>query len=291
MNFPRLPDWLVYGAIVTTLVLAALGRRENADAPEAPPPPSPEEGALLAPASAFDPSIVVKAQDGPDRPTRGTAFSVADSGVWITARHVVAGCRQLALMETPELEAEASVAPDGLSPDEAPPSDVAVLLTKGGAPALPLLSGPGLRIGERSFHPGFPQNRAGEATSRLIGRQTLVLRGRRTPGRLAQGRAEAVLAWAEAGRTAGLKGDLSGLSGAPALDARGQVVGVTLAEAPRRGRIYTTPPEAIREALSRAHIAPPTVPPSDPVTVENYGRVADALRRNLSVAQVVCRDS
>jgi S1-C subfamily serine protease len=290
VHFPRLPVWLIYGAIVVALVLAALGRRENADAPEAPPPPSPEEGALLAPASAFDPAIIVKAPSGPFQPTSGTAFSVADRGVWVTARHVIAGCGKIALIESPGRAAEAGIAPGGLSPDGGPPSDIAVLQTKGGAPALSLAP-TALHIGERAFHPGYPQNQAGEATSRLIGRRTLVLRGRNAPGRLAVNSAEQVLAWAEAGRTDGLKGDLSGLSGAPALDSRGQVVGVTLAEAPRRGRIYTTSPDAIRAALARAHIVPTPPTPSDPVTVENYGRVADNLRRDLRVAQVVCLGS
>lgn len=290
MQFPRLPDWLIYGAVVVALVLAALGRRENADAPAAPPPPSADEGDLLAPASAFDPSVVVKAPQGPSQPAAGTAFSVADNGVWITARHVVAGCRKIALMETQDLAAEARIAPGGLPADGAAVSDIAVLVTKGGAPALPLVRDQGLHIAERAFHPGYPQGRAGEVTSRLIGRQTLVLR-RGAPGHLAAGHAEQVLAWAEAGRTDGLRGDLAGLSGAPALDARGEVIGVTLAEAPRRGRLYTTSPEALRQALARAHVTPTALPAGDAVTVENYGRVADTLRRTLSIAQVVCRDS
>ncbi len=291
MHVPRLPDWLIYVAVTAALVVAALSRRENADAPEVPPPPSAaEEGALLAPVSAFDPSVVVRAPDAPLRPKAGTAFSVADSGVWITARHVIAGCRNIALMETQELAAAARVAPDGVSPDRGPPSDIAVLLTKGGAPALPLARDEGLRLGERAFHPGFPQGRAGEVASSLIGRQTLVLR-RVAPGHLVAGRALHVLAWAEAGRTDGLRGDLAGLSGAPALDARGEVVGVSLAEAPRRGRLYTTTPDAVRDALARAHLAPGAPGDGNSLSVENYGRIADTLRRNLSVAQVVCRDS
>ena len=285
MHFPRLPDWLIYAAIVVALVIAALGRREAADAPEAPPPPSAEEGELLAPASAFDPSTGLKVSQGPFHPMGGTAFSVADGGVWITARHVVAGCRRIALMQTQDLAVEASLAPGAGAA-----SDVAVLLTKGGAPALPLAPVADLHLGERGFHPGYPQGRAGEITSRLIGRQTLVLR-KAAPGHLAAGKVEPVLAWAEAGRTDSLRGDLAGLSGAPALDVHGAVVGVTLAEAPRRGRVYTTSPEAVRQALARAHASPNAPTPAQPVTVENYGRVADTLRRNLSVAQVVCRDS
>ena len=83
-------------------------------------------------------------------------------------------------------------------------------------------------------------------------------------------------------------GSLAGLSGAPALDSSGRVIGVTIAEAPRRGRIYTTDPSAIREALAAAKQTPPTDAAGEPITTDNYGRVADSLRRELRVAQVVC---
>lgn len=285
MGFPRFPDWLVYGAVVGALVLAALGRREHADAPQAPPPPSSEEGALLAPASGFDPAKVVKAPEASNRPTGGAAFSVGDNGVWLTARHAVAGCGRIALIESPGRAAEARIADNGLPPEGGSPSDIAVLVTKGGAPALPIAASASLRAGQRAFHPGFPQGRAGELTTRLIGRQTLVMR--RT-GHPSTNRAEPVLAWAEAGRTDRLGGDLSTLAGAPALNARGEVVGVTLAEAPRRGRLYTTTPEAVREAMARAKVTPAPRAPTDPITVENYGRAADGLRRELRVAQLIC---
>ncbi|RAK50681.1 serine protease, partial [Phenylobacterium soli] len=37
MQFPRLPDWLIYAAVVAGLLIAAVGRQERADAPPAPP--------------------------------------------------------------------------------------------------------------------------------------------------------------------------------------------------------------------------------------------------------------
>ena len=101
-------------------------------------------------------------------------------------------------------------------------------------------------------------------------------------------RTEPVLVWAEVGRTDGLRGSLAGLSGAPALDASGRVVGVTIAESPRRGRIYTTAPETVHTAFQVARQQPATYAVGEPVNVENYGRVADSLRRDLRVAQVVC---
>ena len=137
-----------------------------------------------------------------------------------------------------------------------------------------------LRIGQRAFHPGFPQGKVGEVATRLLGRETLKVLGRGE-------RDEPVLAWAEVGRTDGLKGTLSGLSGAPALDRQGRVVGVTIAEAPRRGRIYTTAPDTLAPAV-RGLVSPDERVLGEPITVENYGRVSDELRRDLRVAQVVC---
>ena len=72
------------------------------------------------------------------------------------------------------------------------------------------------------------------------------------------------------------------------VDAAGRVIGVTIAEAPRRGRIYTTAPETVRLALASSGVQPASFAVGEPVTTENYGRVADSLRRDLRVAQVTC---
>ena len=161
-----------------------------------------------------------------------------------------------------------------------PAAETAILTTDGGAPPLPLGLDQRLRRGERAFHPGFPQGRPGEASSRLLGCENLVVQGRGA-------RTEPVLVWAETGRTDGLKGTLGGLSGAPALDEHGRVVGVTIAEAPRRGRIYTTAPETTARILATGGPQPGALP-GTAISADNYGRVADDLRRNLRVAQVVC---
>jgi S1-C subfamily serine protease len=273
MHAPRLPDWLIYAAVVVALLFAAIGRREHTNAPPAPPPVAEGEGSVLAPASPFDPSVVVEVADQAE-PDQGTAFSIADSGVWLTARHVVDGCSQAAIVVSPGRGVEAKVAID-------PRGEAAILTTEGGAPALPLDLAAPLRRGERAFHPGFPQGQPGEATTRLLGRETLVVKGRGA-------RQEPVLVWAEAGRTEGLKGTLGGLSGAPALDAQGRVIGVTIAEAPRRGRIYTTAPETVLNALRDLHEPVAAQASGERISPDNYGRVADDLRRTLKVAQVVC---
>lgn len=274
MHFPRLPDWLIYLAVVVALLFAALGRKERADAPPPPPPtPAIEGHDALSAASSFDPEVVVEAPEHAG-PASGTAFSIADSGLWLTARHVVEGCTRAALVVAPGRGVAARVQIE-------PGSEAALLITDGGAPAIPLALDAPLRRGMRAFHPGFPRAEPGEATSRLIGRETLVVKGRGA-------RSEPVLAWAETGRTMGLDGTLGGLSGAPALDAEGRVVGVTVAESPRRGRIYTTAPETVRATLASGGRRPSPGVPLDAITPENYGRAADELRRTLRVAQVVC---
>lgn len=273
MHFPKLPDWLVYLAVILALLIAAVGRQERSDAPPPPPPVPGEDGLPLGPASPFDPAVVVdvpgRAQTG-----SGTAFSIADKGVWITARHVVDGCTEAAIVVAEGRGVAARVEID-------PQGEAAILTTEGGSPPIPLGLDEPLKRGDRAFHPGFPQGRPGEATSRLLGRENLVVRGRGA-------RTEPVLVWAETGRTDGLEGTLAGLSGAPALDRAGRVIGVTVAEAPRRGRIYTTDPSTVRSALLTTRSRPATFAMGEPITTENYGRVADGLRRDLRVAQVIC---
>jgi S1-C subfamily serine protease len=272
MRLPRPPDWLIYSGVVLALVVGSLSRRENADAPPAPPPPDEVEGALLGPVTPFDPAVTVTAPDL-FQPSAGTAFSIAGQGRWLTARHVVEGCRRPALV----VGGGRAVAADiRLSPR----ADIALLITAGGPPALPVTTTTPLHVGQRAFHPGFPQGRPGEVTSRLLGREMLKVRGRGSHD-------EPVLAWAEVGRTRGLDGTLAGLSGAPAIDRRGRVVGLTIAEAPRRGRIYTTAPDTLGPAIRGEQRADEQLL-GEPVTIDNYGRVADDLRRDLRVAQVVC---
>ncbi len=273
MGFSRPPDWLVYSLVVAALVIWSLRLRENADAPPAPPAPDEIEGALLGPITPFDPAVTVNAPDIPFQPSSGTAFSISQAGYWVTARHVVEGCRRPAIL----VGGGRAIAADVRL---APRADIAVLLTRGGPDAIPVQAAHGLREGQRGFHPGYPQARAGEVASRLLGRETLRIRGRGQ-------RDEPVLAWAEVGRTDGLGGTLAGLSGAPVLDRQGRAIGVTIAESPRRGRIYTTSPDTFAPAIRGVQKADEPLT-GRIVTVDNYGLVADDLRRDLRVAQVVC---
>ena len=268
----RLPDWLIYFAVAALLLWVVVGQRENADAPAPPPPVPGEEAAPLDPESPFNAGARRTPALGPT--ASGAAFSVSDTGVWVTAGHVVNRCRRVVLMVAEGRGVEARVVRD-------PEVDLAVLTTEGGAPALPLAGASQIKSGMRGFHVGFPRGRPGELTSRFVGRDTL-------PAERRGEAPQAVLAWAETGRTEGAEGALYGLSGAPVLDNVGRVVGVTLGEAPRRGRLYSTGPEAVQTLMSSVGVAPVAYTPRQLITTVNYGRTADDLRRSLSVAQVFC---
>jgi S1-C subfamily serine protease len=269
-------------AVAATLLgVATLGQPYGGASPPQPAPtPTPAEpgaGRALPPASPFDPTITVDAPAAGGGGA-GTAFSISSGGFWLTARHVVEGCPRVAIVVGPGqgVAVEARTDPGG---------ETAVLITQGGAPALPLAPRQGLRRGMVAFHAGYPNGRPGEVTSRLLRRETLVLRGGRT-------RRESVLAWVQTGGPRDGTGDvaasLAGLSGAPALDAEGRVIGVTIAQSRRRGRIYTTTPVALRAALARAHVGPAPGARAAPMGVGGYARIASALRRDLRIVPVVC---
>src|SRR5690606_6553621 len=117
--------------------------REDVDAPPAPPLPTEDElGAFLGPITPFDPQVVVDAPDVPFQPSSGTAFAVSGQGFWLTAAHVVEGCRSPALVVG---GGRAVAAEARLSRD----ADLAILITDGGPDALPVHGGQRLRIGQR----------------------------------------------------------------------------------------------------------------------------------------------
>ncbi|MEZ5961737.1 MAG: serine protease [Hyphomonadaceae bacterium] len=278
-----IPDWLLYIVVITVIVFVLFRVDQREDAPEAYRNESSDTGAFLPPPSQYDPAVLVEV--GPVASGMGTAFSITPDGWWLTARHVVDGCQAVGLIvsrgaavrvadvkraEFADIALLRTENPEGEGDEEGPPRRALSLDT----------SERQFQIGQRAFHVGFPQGRPGEAYSRLIGRETLIARGR-------YNLEEPVLAWAELGRTSGLRGSLAGISGGPAIAANGQVIGITVAESSRRGRIYTASPTSILRLL-RVEQVEPQGAPGERLTPDNYGQASDDLRRTLAVAQVVC---
>ncbi|MCZ6860841.1 MAG: serine protease [Alphaproteobacteria bacterium] len=232
-------------------------------------------GRALRPASPRDPSvrINIKPRTGS---SSGTAFSIDRRGLWMTARHVVDGCPKIYVLTAPR---------KGLLVRRVyvhPTADIAMISTSRGSPALTFAQST-LRLGMTGFHFGFPKGQPGAVQSALIGRRVMRVRGRyRT--------AEPVVAWAERVRVPNTGGGLGGISGGPALDRNGGVIGVTVAGTVRRGRVYTTAPVSIARAIRRAHMRLPTRGPSSTKRVPENGFPAygSQLRHRLTVAKVIC---
>lgn len=268
-----IPDWLIYGLVVGAIIIVLF----RIDAPhrnDAPPAlDGPTTGQILPPPSVFDPEVIVDV--GPVSSGLGTAFAISAEGWWVTARHVVDSCAKVGII------VGRNAAVEVVDRRMAQFADLALLRTPNAPNALTLNTAERqFRVGQAAYHVGFPQGRSGEAASRLIGRETLIARGRYAFD-------EPVLAWAETGRTGDLRGSLAGMSGGPALGANGQVIGVTVAESSRRGRIYTATPSSILRLLEVENVTAEGAP-GPRLTADNYGEQADDLRRGLAVAQVVC---
>ena len=278
-------DRLAFLLMLAMALWAFLGEDREGEAPPPapraglPPPqaaPSPGVLAPLPPPSPRDPVFEV-VSDGPGGGTStGTAFSVNAQGLWLTARHVVQGCGAIGVRER-QRWVRAAVA------WAHPNADVALIRTQNGAPPLPLAEDTPLR-GMDGFGMGFPQGRPGAVQGRLLGRAQMQARG------LFQGRAP-TLEWAEVRRSPNFRGSLGGISGGPLLDSDGRVLGVMVAEEPRRGRFSTAAPETLLAMAGPNRPIPLGAARTPPVPVQpgSFGAVADQLRGRLSIAQVVCQ--
>jgi S1-C subfamily serine protease len=288
----RIPDWVVYAVvlavIVGTLFSSGAGKhddpfrapRETVDASLPPPRTLPRPdidtgdiGDTLPQAHPFDERVLVQVGDAEDG--IGTAFAINEAGAWLTARHVVDGCTRVGLA----VGAGRMVRVDEVRTSE--DSDLALLITDRAPVALKLDLDRELHLGEPGFHVGFPQGMSGEAVSILEQRSNLVTRGR-------YAMEEPVLAWSEKGRSEGIEGTLSGMSGGPVFDADGAVVGVTVAESPRRGRIYTASPDSMRKFLDAQGLVAPGAD-ARPISTSSYAAEADRLRDARAVVKVLCR--
>jgi serine protease Do len=209
----------------------------------------------------------------------GTAFSVDPRGVWITARHVASSdCQQIVLIVNnhPIAAALAYAHPE---------SDLVVLRTREGAPAMPL-SAERQTVGETGFSFGYPTGVLGATQDTLMGRSRMQLAGRlvgTTP----------TLTWAETRRFPEALDTLGGMSGGPMLDENGRIIGSVVAATIRRGRVHNVAPELLGQIAHQTGLfdATPRPPPVREIAAApgDLSGIAAALSQNSRIAKAYCR--
>jgi len=270
----RIPDRFFYLVVLIAIVAVTGSWHESSDAPPAPPPPGRGEMSLFANFTPFSAISIINLPVDDQKTMTGSAFSIARNGQWIIGADSIRGCPH------PFLNIGGNLGVPFKVTRVAGIDNYVVGTTEGAGKPLALADTKGIEPGMRGFAIGFPAGQAGEATARLIGR-TVIERHKRGEHN------EEVMAWAQAGRTAKIKGNLNQMLGGPMITDQAGVVGVVLRESPRRGRIYTSTPETVAK-LAATSPRTPDYEAGETLTKRNYGIVADGLRRDYRVAQVGC---
>lgn len=216
-------------------------------------------------------------------PSTGTAFAVAE-GIWLTARHVVDRCDSIWAVLPGKGRADVMKVRKVVAH---PKADIAMLSFTLPAPHAPVVT-EAVHLSRRTdgFHFGFPGGDPGDVRSLYLGES-----------RAALGSARAgsfpVHVWAAAEIPRGLA-SLGGLSGGPAVDSSGRVLGVTIAEDRRRGRVATTDPRVSADIAELAGVtqrlksAAGSAQPVLGLDAQSYHDRGNELRARLSVVQIYC---
>jgi serine protease Do len=235
-----------------------------------------EPGHKNLPEPNFRDPVVRIENSGPVHNATGTAFAVDESGLWITARHVVDSCNRLGFVD-PSGRTTRRSGPVWLHPN----SDMALVQGPKAGAAVQLTDKPP-KIGADAFHIGYPQGKPGDVLSTVMGRARMVTRGRYRID-------EPIVAYAERARYPAFSGTLGGISGGPIFNGDGEVIGVSVAESPRRGRVMGTAPRSFEPLFAHAGKRPQakdiTTPTMAPASLANTG---DAMRRGFVVARLLC---
>ena len=241
---------------------------------------APEGFGQIGPASPRD--LIVEIEDeekGGRQQYSGTAFSIDERGLWVTARHVTNGCDQLTLLRPFNRPLRVQNIAEHIA------ADVSILQTDGGYEALPIdYSTP--TFDQEGFHFGFPHGEPGAVYSKLIGRRTIKTTGTRRVR-------EPVFVWAEKIRVPDHNKSLGGISGGPILNKDGSVVGIHVAGSIRRGRSFSSMPLRIDDLLNQNDVEITNVASSPArltaLNAADFSKAGEELRGGLTVAQVLCR--
>jgi len=231
-------------------------------------------GPILPPISPRDPTLQLMPSAKGN--STGTAFSIGQ-GIWMTARHVLEGCKKYGIFVGKGRVAR------GYERVLNPYHDLATFKTKPGGPSFSFAKGE-LRFGQNAYHFGYPQGKPAALHSTLLGRVNI------SPGRKSRHK-EPVIAWAEVRRVPKFSGSLGGISGGPVLDSEGTIIGVSVVESRRRGRIFTAAPRGMQDMLRRGRVELSSVKGAkirEKINSMQFADIGQRLRKRRSVSKVVC---
>ena len=209
----------------------------------------------------------------------GTAFSIANNGTWLTAAHVVAACKKIAVQIGPN---ESLLVKKRIVH---PKADLAILKTRSGPKGLYLKKSSVL---SESFNVGFPRGLPGAVHAQFLGTTTL---RHRSFQKGYESFHEIVNVWAEISRIPKYFGSLGGLSGGAVIDKDTSYIGVAQAENPRRGTIFTSRKETIEELLQLVKFDPKNLQKGiaeEKLNKNSYPEFARDFILKKSIAKVLC---
>lgn len=225
----------------------------------------------------------IRGRSSDPKRTVGSAFAIAENGVWLTARHVVDGCLEVGLQAGLRRGKPATLPADKIIIH--PKADVALMTssrTDYGREAFQLA---GTTAPGEAFHIGFPRGQPGTVHSRFLGQK-------RVRHQNVEGSEEDALVWAEISRVPDFSGALGGISGGVVVDRTGAVIGTNSAGNPRRGRLITSQTTALKDVLrqigQRAQDAPARSAAIAELNARDYPSFAKAAIQDRRVVRVVC---